>query len=126
MRNFIITLVVLYVGVTQLIKYLNSPSFDKYADEQKPVWVCQFTNAVGEYEIIMSRYEDGIPYFEKTVRRCPKTEYSEVAEFKIAVCKELSGKVAEALVLYDAFAEKFPNSPRARLAARASQNIRLH
>lgn len=120
MKNLFIVLALIF-GVKFGIDYLNSPKFQVWADETKQPWTCIFENTIGELEMVMSNYADAKTRFERTVKRCPKADACEQAEFEIARCLEAMGNVREASRAYAAFAEKYKSSPRAKTADKAVQ-----
>jgi TolA-binding protein len=73
--------------------------------------------------MVMSNYELAMPYFQKTAARCPKSSMGEEAEFEIAECLSKNQNNVDAYVAYKAFAEKYPGSKRAKIAARAAQLV---
>lgn len=103
--------------------YLGSPKFQEYGDRTKAPWTCQVNNFIGHIHMVMSHYDLAMPYFQKTAMRCPKTSMAEVAEFEIAECFSKNQKNADAYVAYKTFAEKYPGTKRARIAARAAQIV---
>jgi TolA-binding protein len=75
---------------------------------------------------MMSNYDEAEEYFTHTAKRCGKHPTAEEAEFEIARCAEGGGEHARAVQLYTEFAEKYPSSKRARLAAQAADMLRPH
>ena len=70
-----------------------------------------------------SRYDDAMDVFARTRERCPETEMCEAAEFEIAECLIKRGRVKDSIRAYEAFAAKYPNSSRAKIASKAAQLI---
>lgn len=121
MKKFLIFLVALIVGLKYGSDYLTSPDFQAYGDRTKAPWTCQVNNLMGHFLMFMGQYRSAIPYFQKTVDRCPETSMSEIGEFEVAECLSKTNRYPEAIEVYRAFSEHYPTSERAPIAKRAVQ-----
>ena len=113
----------LVVGVKFGADYLLSDKFEDYANQTKEPMTCQFENTLGYLHMMMSEYKKGYYRFSHTIDRCPDTPVAETAEFNLARCLEGMGERDNAVRAYDAFAKKYPNSDRAKIAYRASGTL---
>lgn len=123
MRNFLIGLILVFVGGKYGADYLISPKFQEYGDRTKAPWTCQVNNFIGHMDMLMSQYSEALPFFQKTAARCPKTSMAEAAEFEIAECYSKMNNNPAAYAAYMSFVEKYPRSSRAKIAARAAQLV---
>ncbi len=123
MRNFLIGLILVFVGGKYGADYLVSPKFQEFGDRTKAPWTCQVNNFIGNMDMVMSQYEEALPFFQKTSARCPKTNMAEAADFEIAECLSKMNNNSAAYAAYKSFLEKYPGSKRAKIAARAAQII---
>lgn len=125
MVRYIIT-VVLSVAVFMYVwGFIFSEKFQQYGDEKKAGWTCHVNNFIVEYHILLSEYKEAQMVCERTVKRCPKTDVSRKAEYKIAYCLERRGQLQDALQAYQNFLEKYPKSERAKLAQRKISILKM-
>jgi TolA-binding protein len=119
MKYLIAGLLILF-GLKFGLNYITSEEFQKYGDNGNKPWTCTANNLLGEYYIMMSDYKRAYDYFQRSMKRCPKTKMAETAEFNAAESLEKMGHRAEAHVAYKTFAEKYPGSKHARVARNAA------
>jgi TolA-binding protein len=122
-RNFLILVVLIVVGVKMSVDYFFSPDFQEYANRTKAPWTCTAENVAGQMNMVMSHYRAAQQLFSHTIARCPDTPMAEEAEFENARALEGMGFAHDASVAYSAFIEKHPTSPRARTADRAVEML---
>jgi outer membrane protein assembly factor BamD (BamD/ComL family) len=120
MKKLLVVVIALAIGAKMGLTYLFSEDFQKYADKTKAPWTCQVTLVLGEFETLMSHYHEAGQYYSRIPPRCPETEICEKAEFEYAQSLESSGNRQSAIAAYEAFAEKYPNTPRGHLATKAA------
>ena len=106
------------------MNYILSDKFQAYADKSKAPWTCQVNMVLAQQLILLSRYEQAEKYLLKISPRGPKTEVAEKADFEYAHCLENRGQRSASVAAYEAFAEKYPESRRARLAIKAAGMLR--
>jgi hypothetical protein len=123
-RKLLVGSLLLFLGLKYGYGFLVSDKFQVYGDRTKAPWTCHVNNALGELDILLSRYKPAQEVFEKTVARCPDTSMAEDAAYKVARCLEGQGRMGEAMQAFLNFVEKYPNSKRARIAQRAAQIIK--
>ncbi|MCG3204274.1 MAG: hypothetical protein KCHDKBKB_00989 [Elusimicrobia bacterium] len=119
MLKFILVVGALVAGVKYGCEYLLSAEFEKYADESKAQWTCQFENFLGHVHVQMSNYEKGYYRYSHAVRRCPESSLAETGAFGAARCLEGMGDRSRAVAAYEAFVEKYPASKRAKAAQKS-------
>lgn len=124
MRNLIIGSVLFFLGIKYGLGYLGSEKFQEYGDRSKAPWTCRANIILGELDILLSRYAEAQPLFERVLDRCPETSVAETAEFRVAQCLEKNKRLGAARNAYEQYAEKYPNTERARIAQRAAQILR--
>jgi len=107
-------------GLKYGFAYLGSEDFQRYADESKAPWTCRVNIIMGKFNMMLSRHDKAILWFNPVLTRCPKTSMTEEAMFQIAVNLEQMGRRAEAIEAYKKYAEVYKGSKRSRLALKAA------
>ncbi len=125
MKKYVFIFIALLIAGKVGWDYLGSPDFQAYADKHNVSWTCRVNTFVGNFQIVMSNYDDALKMFEPVVKRCPKTEMAEEAEFKVAECLERSGHRADAIDAYLKFAEDHKTSRRAFIASQAANALNM-
>ncbi len=125
MQKLILFALLGILGVKFGFNYLVSEEFQKFGDAKKAQWTCRVNNVLGNLFIVASKYERAYDLFARVIERCPETPMVEEATFKMGECLEDMGRPNEAIPIYAKYAETYPNTRRARLAVRRSQNIQL-
>jgi TolA-binding protein len=122
-KKLFIFLVLFGLGLHYGYTYLFSDDFQRYADRTKQPWTCHANNLMGHFAMLMSHYDEALHFFEKVPERCPESRAAEDAEFQVAKCLEVMGRVSQALAAYQAYGAAHPNTKRGRIAIRAAQII---
>ncbi len=123
MVKYIVSVVLILLGLKYGINYIESDDFQKFADEHHAGWSCYINMIIGEIDVTMSRYEEALHVFYPVLKRCPKTSVAEECSFRIAVSLEALGRRGDAAEAYRKYAETYKGTERARVAIRAADYI---
>ncbi|MCB4756810.1 MAG: hypothetical protein LHV69_07235 [Elusimicrobia bacterium] len=125
MKKFVLTVLLIYFVLHHIVGYFLSEDFQKYGDEQKSTWTCYVNSFFGSFYMTMSKYQEAYRMYQPIVKRCSESEIGGLAEFRIAQCYEGMRRRWDAVTAYEAYAEKYKNSDRARIAAQAANALKL-
>ncbi len=125
MRKFLLTAILLFLGIRYGVTFLISEDFQKYGDREKAQWTCHVNNVLGGLCQIGSKYQRAFQFFDRVATRCPETPMAEKALFQKAACLESLGQPLQALAVYQEYTEKYPNGENFRLSHRAVDRIKL-
>lgn len=119
----------LIIGVLFGLNYgrawVMSDDFQAWADERDAKWTCRVNMMLAEYHIAFGHWSKAESLFHYVLKRCPKSELEEKANFKLAAMLQAQGDYAGALAAYKEFVARYPRSSRARLAGRKIGNIEV-
>ena len=118
LRKYLLTVLLVVLAVKYGFGYLMSERFQVLADEKKWQWTCHLNDGLAEFHIILSDYNQALALYDRLLKRCPKTPLLSKVEYRIAECYDKSGRRGLAKEAYAAYVEKYPDTNRARLAAR--------
>lgn len=119
--KLLIFVAVVVGGVHYGWSYLRSNDFQVYADQTQAPWTCYVDLVFGQVHYIREDYDKAMMRFSHAIKRCPGTEAAERADFETARCYEGKKDNRSAWTAYVAFREKYPSSPRAKIADRAAE-----
>ena len=117
----IIIIALLFYGVRYVWDFGFSPEFQEYADQHKYPWTCKLDLAIAGVYMIGSDFDFATNRMQPILKRCPGTEMSMVAEFRIAECIQKSRRYSEAIKAFEKFAKKYPNT---KIGSKALKRIR--
>ena len=125
MRKFLLTAILLFLGIRYGLKYITSEDFQKYGDREKAQWTCRVNNALGGLYQIGSEYRLAHDLFNRVLTRCPNSPMAEEALFQKASCLENMNDPQQALAVYQEYRETFPNGDKVITATNASERIKF-
>jgi len=124
MRNFLISLAVIILGIKFGIDYLVSEDFQKYGDRTKAPWTCQTDIIIGKFYYLMDSEKEAQKFYSQVLTRCPNTPMAEKAEFEMAECFDQMDRWPEALAGYEKFIVNHATSPFATDANKQINRIK--
>lgn len=124
MKGFLLAVLVLIGSAKAGWEYLNSATFQIYADRSRAPWTCKADFLMAQYFTVLSRYADAGARLQRVAARCPGTEIAERSALEYAQSLENDGKRADAIAAYENFVTQYPGTQRARLAEKSANLLK--
>ena len=125
MRRYVLSVILLLLGLKYGIDFLLSEDFQKYGDKKKAQWTCHVNNFLGGIYEISSEYRQSVGLYDRVLNRCPDTPMAERAMFFKAYCLENLNQPREAMDAYIQYRDTFPNGQRINKVTTAIDRIRF-
>lgn len=125
MRTKLLIVVLIIYGIYRGIVFVFSDDFQTYGNKVKAPWTCNANLILGGIYEIGSNYQPAFEVYENVLTRCPETSMAEQALFHKAVTVEELHRPFEALGIYQAYLDTYPEGEKKLTAIRSIDRIRL-